>query len=176
NLKLQTGSNTRFSGNIELKGLPVIGETYIDLKVNDLVTNVNDIHRWIPTTQLPPAVTRLGATHFNGSFSGFINDFVAYGVFNTQLGQVTSDLNMKFKNGVKSAQYSGNLATNDFNLGRMIAEDSIVGKISLALNVNGSGFDVNTMNAKMSGIVKQLEFRKYNYQNAEINGTLDSKV
>ncbi|HYV92847.1 MAG TPA: translocation/assembly module TamB domain-containing protein [Chitinophagales bacterium] len=176
NLKLQTGSNTHFSGNIELKGLPEINETYIDLKVNDLVTDVNDIHRWIPGTQLPPAVMRLGSTHFNGSFSGFINDFVAYGVFNTQLGQVTSDLNMKFKNGVKSAQYSGNLATNDFNLGRMIAEDSVVGKISFALNVNGSGLDVSTMNAKMSGTIQQFDFRKYNYQNAAINGTFDSKV
>src|SRR5205085_2569425 len=117
-----------------------------------------------------------GTINFNGSFSGFINDFVAYGIFHTQLGQLTSDLNMKFKNGVKSAQYSGNLTTNDFNLGRMVGEDSIVGKISLALGVNGSGFDLNSMNAKMSGTVKQLEFRKYNYQNAEINGTFDSKV
>ncbi len=82
---------------------------------------------------------------------------------------------MKFKNGV-SSEYSGNLSTNDFNLGKLIAEDSLVGNISFALNVKGNGLDVKTLNAKMSGNIRQFQFRRYNYQNAEVNGTFTSKV
>jgi hypothetical protein len=176
NLNLQTGSITRFIGNVDLKGLPDISETYINLKVNDLTTNIRDIQRWIPQTKIPPEVSRIGNTHFNGTFSGFINDFVAYGTFNTQLGQVTSDLEMKFKKDAAPAQYSGNISTSNFDLGGLLEEDSVVGAVSFALNVNGTGLSLNSMNAKMSGTVKQIRFLGYNYQNADIIGTLDSKV
>jgi hypothetical protein len=32
------------------------------------------------------------------------------------------------------------------------------------------------MNAKMSGVIRQFQFRGYNYQNAEVNGTFTGKV
>ncbi|MEO5673454.1 MAG: translocation/assembly module TamB domain-containing protein [Chitinophagales bacterium] len=176
NLKLQTGSISHFAGSIEMKGLPSINETYIELKVNDLFTGVMDVQRWISFSKVPVELARFGNSHFSGSFSGFVNDFVAYGVFNTQLGQITSDLNMKFNSGLSAAQYSGSLSTSDFNLGKLIAQDSVLGNISFALNVNGSGLRLSTMNAKMSGTLRQIEFLDYNYQNAIVNGTLDSKI
>jgi len=173
-LKIESGS-TRFAGNVELKGLPDAEETYINLDITQLTTNADELKKWLGQT-MPDPIVRAGTLNFTGNFNGFYNDFVAYGTFNSQLGTLNSDLNMKFKNGIENAVYSGNLAADNFDLGHMVAQNSLLGRVSFALNLNGSGMNLKDIDSKMSGNVSEFDFNKYSYHNIAVNGTLVKKI
>jgi hypothetical protein len=65
-LKLSTGRLTRFNGNIDVKGLPNVNETYIDFKADQLVTDATDVRQFDPNVTLPGEFSRLGTMNFTG--------------------------------------------------------------------------------------------------------------
>lgn len=175
-LRFSTGSNTVFLGNIDVRGLPEIEDTYIMLDVDQLSSNTSDLSRIMPDVTWPSELSRAGNIQFTGNFTGFYNDFVAYGTFNTALGTINSDLNLKFSGDADDAVYSGNIAAQNFNIGRMIAQDSLLGSITFAMNVKGRGFLFATMTTTASGTIDQVMINDYNYRHTTVNGTLDKKI
>ncbi|MCY7410806.1 MAG: translocation/assembly module TamB, partial [Chitinophagales bacterium] len=131
---------------------------------------------FIPEATIPQEIYRAGKISFAGNFSGFINDFVAYGDFNSDLGNLSSDLNMKFKNDIQSASYSGNLSTTGFNLGKFISQDSLFGEIAFVMNVTGNGLSIENVVAKLNGNFGKFSFNDYTYQNIKVDGDLTGKV
>ena len=169
------GNQTEFLGKLSIFGLPNLNETFIDFTVQELVTNKYEFEELLPFIHLPPNTIKLGTVKFKGNFSGFLNDFVAYGDLSTQLGHIHSDINMKLnKNGV-AAQYSGNLRADNFNLGVWMNEQESVGKVSFNVKVNGQGIEWKTMSAKMEGKIQQIDLLKYNYKNVAFNGELQRR-
>ena len=163
--------NSIINGDISLKGLPDINNTFIDFKSpGGSQTNYKDILAIIPSLKGAglSQLSSLGTIRFKGNFTGFINDFVAYGNINTALGNLSADLNMKLpKNKVPS--YSGKISSPGFQLGTLIKNDQL-GSIALNGKVKGSGFTVNTLNLDFDGKVQQVAFSGYNYQNITLNG------
>lgn len=175
-LRLATAKNTLFLGDIDLRGLPQIEETYIMLDVERLATNTSDLSVIVPEVTWPEELTRAGNMKFTGNFTGFYNDFVAYGTLTSDLGSVKSDLNLKFSGDIEQSVYSGNVAAQQFQLGRMIAQDSLLGAVTFSLAVRGRGFDFATMNTAANGTVEAIALNGYTYRNTDINGTLDQKI
>ena len=162
--------NSIINGDISLKGLPDIYSTFIDFKSTGSQTNYKDIVAIIPSLKGAglSQLSSLGNIRFKGNYTGFINDFVAYGNINTALGNVNADLNMKLpKNKVPS--YSGKISSAGFQLGRLI-NNSQLGNIALNGTVKGSGFTINTLNVDFDGKVQQVGFSGYNYKNITLNG------
>jgi hypothetical protein len=162
--------NSIVTGDISLKGLPDINSTFIDFKSIGSQTNYKDIAAIIPSLKGAglSQFTSLGNIRFKGNFTGFINDFVAYGNINTALGNINADINMKLPAG-KVASYSGKISSSGFQLGRLI-NNSKLGSIALNGNIKGEGFTTNTLNVNFNGKVQQVAFSGYNYQNITLNG------
>ncbi|MEP7127477.1 MAG: translocation/assembly module TamB domain-containing protein [Chitinophagales bacterium] len=175
-VNLQTASLSRFNGNIDIKGLPETDATFIDLKVDQLVTSAGDVTSFVKGLNLPKEFNKLGTVDFNGSFTGFLNDFVAYGVMNSKIGQLSSDLNMKFNENYSSASYSGNIAATQFDIGNYANADSLLGTISFNTKVQGTGLRIDHLDAVMNGEVQQLQFNGYNYQHLIVDGTFTKKL
>jgi TamB, inner membrane protein subunit of TAM complex len=175
NMEIKSG-NSFVDGDIALRGLPDINNTFIDFKSNSLVTNYADLTAIIPTLKniSQPKLSRLGNITFKGNFTGFINDFVTYGTINTQMGTVIADLNMKLPAG-KTPAYSGKISSDGFNLGQFLSSGDL-GAIALNGNIKGSGFTVKDVNAGFTGKVKQIYFLGYNYSNIEIDGNFNKKL
>ncbi len=163
-------ANTTLDGDITLKGLPDIRNTFIDIKSNNLQTNYNDLVTLIPSLKSikTPQLSQLGNIRFKGNFTGFINDFVAYGNISTSLGNVNADLNMKLPAN-QPPIYSGKISSAGFNLGRFF-NNSKLGAVALDGKVKGSGFNIKTLNANFDGKIHKLEFSGYPYQNITVNG------
>lgn len=175
-VKLQTAALTRFNGSVDIKGLPDIAATFVDLKINQLVTSADDAGSIINGLKLPKEFSKLGTVDFNGSFTGFFNDFVAYGVMNSKIGQVSTDLNMKFNEKYTNASYSGNLAMNQFDIGNYANADSLMGVISFNAKIAGTGLKIADLDASMNGEVQQLQFNGYNYQHLLVDGTFTKRL
>ncbi len=168
--------NTSVDGDIALRGLPDIKNTFIDFTSNDLQTNYADLVAIVPSLRnvTQPQISRLGNIHYKGNFTGFINDFVAFGTINTNLGAVTSDLNMKLLDN-KPPLYSGKISTASFNLGQFLG-NHLLGNTSLSGKITGSGFNLKDVKANFDGKINQLVFSGYNYQNITVKGGLEKKL
>lgn len=176
---VKAGKATYIKGDFSLKGLPNLKETFMDLKIEMAGTNKTDLDEILSSIAgkksklIPAVIGKFGNINFNGSFTGFQNDFIAYGEFKTKLGRVVSDVNMKIdKQGIPS--YSGNVKTYDFGIGPLIEEKSL-GKISAKLYVKGRGTEISTLSEELSGDIDYIDFNNYRYRNVKIDGTFVKK-
>lgn len=173
-IRLQSGSTTRLQGRIKLRGLPDIDETFIDFQGSELVTSGADVLSIFPSVKDVPQLhmDRLSSIAFQGSYTGFVNDFVAYGKFQTNLGDVSSDLNFKTSGDVPV--YSGSLSTTNFNLGQLLDVPQLT-TISLNAKVNGAGFNLRTLKANVDADVQAISLYDYTYTNIKTQGEMNRK-
>ncbi len=173
-IKIKTG-NSLLEGNIALRGLPNIDNTFIDINAKDLTTNYNDLVTIIPSLKNidQPNLRKLENIKYTGNYTGFLNDFVAYGTIHTNLGIVTGDINLKLQKN-KEPVYLGKISTQNFKLGEFF-ENNQVGKITFNGKVNGSGFAIDKLDANFVGDLRSIEYSGYNYQNIIVNGDFKKK-
>ncbi len=176
-VQLAYGRGTFINGNFNVNGLPGIEDAFLYVDVKNFNTQHDDLESFIlplssELTNLPDNIKNLGRIQFKGKFTGFIDDFVTYGSFNTKLGNFSTDLLFKpIRKGEIS--YSGSLKSQDFELGELILnKNELVGKISLDANVNGILRDDHSIEANMEGRIKNFEVNDYNYQNIGLSGAL----
>jgi hypothetical protein len=173
---VQAGNNTLLKGDINLTGLPNINRTFIDFKANDFRTTYADVVTMVPAIRkvTSPDLRKLSYIRFNGSFTGFLRDFVTFGTIQTNLGTVKSDLNMKLP-ARQDPVYSGTIATDRFQLGEFL-NDPDLGDIAMNGSLKGKGFNANSRNAVIDGKILYVDFKGYRYNNIFVNGKLDKKL
>jgi hypothetical protein len=177
---LATGRQSEILTDFSLTGLPEISKTFMYVDVNQLFTGVEDLglinsllgkHGNIA---LPDNFKNMGRIEYKGNFTGFIDDFVAYGKFNTKLGEFSTDLLIRPKS-TEGLALSGNLKTRDFNIGGMLGNEKNFGNLSMDIEVNGSIAPDNNFRAQTDGTIKKLEINRYNYKNIRLDGLLTDK-
>lgn len=173
---LVKSGNTIIDGSLALRGLPDLKETFIDYKGDNLQTDYNDLISIVPSLKNTKGIqlARLGTIRYKGNFTGFINDFVTYGTFNTTLGTVTGDLNMKLPEG-KPAQYSGKLSTGGFDLGKFTG-NSQLGNIAIDGKITGSGFSQKELKANFKGNSRIFYLAGNTYQNISMDAHFENKL
>lgn len=175
-LVINAGNGTYINGDITLSGLPDIDQTFIDFRSNDTRSNYADIVTFVPAAKgiTNPDLASLGNIHFTGSFTGFIHDFVTFGTVRTNLGTITSDLNMKLPKG-KEPIYSGNIATPGFQLGRFV-RNSQIGLVAFSGVVKGHGSTMNTIGVDVKAKISAFDYNGYRYHDIVTNGKLEKKL
>ncbi len=178
-LFVKVGKASYIKGDFLLKGLPNINETFMDLKIEMAGTNKTDLDAIVTDVTgkkvkvIPQIIDKFGNINFNGSFTGFKNDFIAFGEFKTKLGRLVSDVNMKIdKKGIPS--YTGNVKTYDFDLGNLINEKTL-GRITASLYIKGRGTEINNLTEQLNGNIDYIDFNNYRYRNVTIDGTFEKK-
>ncbi len=173
------GNHSKLRGNLNFEGLPDIRQTFIIADIKEFTTSAPDINQIqlleIKGIELPGQLKKLGQVTYAGNFTGFINDFVAYGKFNTDLGIVKTDLS--FRPGSSNLlDFQGKLNVQDFDLGTLMDATDNIGNISLTASIDGATVGGTTIDAVLKGNIEQFEFRKYNYTNISLSGNLKDKT
>lgn len=178
-LTVTSGQATYIKGDFSLKGLPDWDKTFLELKFEQIATNKKDIDllysrfTGVKDRHVPDIIAKFGNVNFKGQFTGFQNDFIAYGEFKTQLGRFTSDINLKIgKDNVPS--YTGKINTFDFDLARLLDQD-ILGRTTLSANVKGRGTDMKQLAEELDAKITYFDFKGYRYNNLTVNGTFLKK-
>ncbi len=171
-IKMRAGKHTYFAGDVRLRGLPDIDNTFINFKVEKLRTRMEDWMSFFPTTKFPKNITSLGDIRFEGYFTGYHNDFVAQGALTSDIGSVTTDLNMKIND---IARYSGEVVLKDFDLRTFLNNDDF-GFASFKTDVKGQGIKINELFAEIDGNIETFDFKGYRYQNVMVDGMVDRKL
>ncbi|MDX5436401.1 MAG: hypothetical protein LPK03_04365, partial [Pontibacter sp.] len=106
NVDLEYGRNTHIVGRISADGLPNFEETFANLRLQPSTISAEDLRQFLPQDAYQMAA-RLGTVKLEGRFLGFYNDFVANGEFDTALGSLRSDINLKIDDDTRTSSYSG---------------------------------------------------------------------
>jgi hypothetical protein len=175
-LQLQAGKNTLLNGDISIKGLPDIDKTYIDFKSNEFRTTYPDAVALIPALREinPPHLEQFQYLRFTGNFTGFIRNFVTYGKTETALGNLETDINMRFPEKGLPA-YAGKIKTDAFNLGSFVG-NSQLGKIAFNGAIKGSGLTLNSLQSSLDGRISTIEFNDYAYHNISVKGAISKRM
>lgn len=171
---LKYANHTQFHGRASMNGLPNIDQTFIEIFA-DSATSVKKELDKLAGMELPKELERFGILKFKGNYTGFFNDFVAYGNLETPFGNISSDLNMKLTNDAMQSIYSGKLAIKDFNLGELLNDNKQFGNLSLTSELNGKGFDIKYLKATTNTNIQNFTYNGYDYKNIELNGDFDRK-
>ncbi|HSM62499.1 MAG TPA: translocation/assembly module TamB domain-containing protein, partial [Gillisia sp.] len=75
----------------------------------------------------------------------------------------------------ENVDYKGNLVFNQFNIGRLL-DNKDLGKTSLNLNIDGSGFTPESLNTQVRGKISRLNFKNYTYSDISIIGNVRNSV
>ena len=178
-LNFRVGQKTSFNADLELKGLPDWQNTYIFLKFYDNTFNFNDF----ASIRLPDG----SATHYpkipesmlddvdltyQGTFSGFPSDFVAYGNLNGELGSLSTDIAIS-PTLTGSLAFRGMLDAKSFKVGKFLGFDPL-GEVTLhtevVVNKKGTHFD-----ATIKGNIDSLYYNNNRIDSIYLNGTASNK-
>ncbi len=144
-------------------------ESYIDIRLLPSVVEPQDLAHLLPASA-NKVVQRLGRTQLKGDFTGFYNDFVANADFATGLGRVVTDINLKTKTDFSHAKYSGTVQSTDFQLGKFLDEEAVVGGVTLNGKVAGTGFVPPEAQGHAVLTVPHIRLSGHDYQNLSFDG------
>ncbi|GAA4279069.1 translocation/assembly module TamB domain-containing protein [Aquimarina mytili] len=93
----------------------------------------------------------------------------------SQLGKINAFVLLEKLNNLNEATYNGNVISNNFNVGQLLGRKSI-GSASFDIHVDGSGFNLESLNTKIEGDINALEINGYTYTNLKALGNLKDRV
>ena len=180
NLVATIGDITRATGDFYLNGLPDIANTYIFLNLNESFANLNEIRKQeFPArfenikNKIPKFFDKIGIFTYTGNFTGFLNDFVAYGTVNTNLGLLKSDISFKpLEN--KALKIEGHLKTNLLDVGTLLDIKNI-GTLTLSGNVDGT-LKGSKYDLVINGLIDSIDLNNYCFHNVVLNGNIKNKL
>jgi hypothetical protein len=172
-LAIRLGKHTFIKGEIAIRDVTNQDNEFLNLRLDRLNTTFQTLKLLIPNFRPPPNFDNLGELNFKGSFTGFLQDFVAQGELDTDLGKASMDMRLDLKRGKDLANYTGELALIDFDLGGF-TNDPALGKVTFTSQVqNGRGLTAESAYADLTANVEAFSYKGYTYQNAAIKGELN---
>ena len=177
NIEVYFRNGTKIRGNVNISGLPDFSKAFIYADIKNCITTPEDIqHITLPGSKsghivLPDNFKKIDYITYNGQFTGLFNDFVAYGVIKSNLGNIESDLSLK-PDSTGVLNFKGRVITSGFNLGVFVKNQNLLGNISFNVLVNGRVNNFKNLSAELDGVVSNVFMKGYNYQNIRVNGSL----
>ena len=176
NLDLRYGQATEVKGDIDLTGLPIIDETFIDFNIEKLKTNTADLVLFsLPKDKkipIPDILKKLQWVETSGHFLGMYNNFFADATFSTAMGNASCELMLNMK--TKPINYSGKLQTDALALGNLFNIKDF-GDISMNGHITGEGVSIDDLNFKLESTVSSITFRNNTVRDISISGNFLSK-
>jgi hypothetical protein len=180
-LVISTGKNTKINCDLDISAFEGMKEPFLYVDLYRSQTDFYDIsHLKLPETakldylKFPEKFYQAGVISYQGNFTGFLSDFVAYGTINSQMGQIKSDLSfVPVSDG--SIRFNGKLETTEFQIGKLLNSEDF-GEISLSGMVKGLYFrEGEKIDADFNGIIEKFYAYRYNYSNIRLNGKIGNR-
>lgn len=164
--EFRTLDNTHVLAKARIKGLPDMDKLHIDLDLRKFTTGRRDIERLIAKSTLPDSIQLPNSISLSGTFNGGMTGF------NSNLSLVTEQGNASVNGHMHMARdttYDLQIAINDFNIGKILNQDSTLGIIAAEAQVKGTGLDPKTMVADIVGTINRFDAMGYSYNNISMD-------
>lgn len=169
-LDLQAAAQTNLTFNGHITGMPDMDKTVFDVVLKDFSTGKNDVQTLLAERLIPAAVDIPAGMSLSGHFKGSLYSFATRLFFRSTDGNVDLQARVKNLNDSLHAGYDALVKTNNLDLGRLLKDDSLYGKVTMQMAIKGSGLTKNSADAMLEGNIVQAWLKGYNYQNMAFSG------
>ncbi|HEY2348453.1 MAG TPA: AsmA family protein, partial [Puia sp.] len=169
-LEISGVGNTSLAASGTIKGLPDAKKANYDITLTRLKSSKTDLFRFIPPKSIPDNLRLPESISANGKFRGTTNKFFVKLHLETSNGvaDVHGTLDMNHKN------YDLVADTRSLDLGYILKQDSLFGKITLNATAKGSGFDPKKMNSIFHINLAEGEIKSYTYKGLLLDAHLQN--
>lgn len=176
NLKFNDLNDNEVVGNLQLKNIFGKGDQKFYLKgsFDRLTASQASVSKVLPNLlgkNLPKQLQKLGRVDLKGDVELTQKWVIADVDLFSKLGHVIGDFKMDKIDNIDRATYYGKFELDNFDLGSFLDEKDL-GRTSVVLDVNGTGFTKKYLNTKLKGNVGQFKYNGYTYRNVDVNGTM----
>lgn len=161
-------------GTLNIKGLPVLEETFVDLELEPLYVNMYGLNDMIGSGTIPDNILALGTVNYTGRVTGFVYDLVSMGNLTTDQGNIYTDVHFQYDPASGGSAFTGDFNTTALNLGAIAADEVLFGKLSMTAQVDGSIDGDGKANIDMQSAISSVEFNGYTYTNIILDGELEN--
>ncbi|MGH2574874.1 MAG: hypothetical protein ACRDFC_04135, partial [Ignavibacteria bacterium] len=145
-LELKTdNSQYNFSGRV--KNLHEPSKLYLDITANDLVIDPSDTKVILPGLPIPD-YSHVGKVYATFKYLGEPLNFAANFDIKSSSGNANGFVNLDLSS--TNYRYKGILEANGVNIGRIIKDKELESFLNLKAVINGSGFDLSNLSAKVN--------------------------
>ncbi|MDX2302881.1 MAG: translocation/assembly module TamB domain-containing protein [Microscillaceae bacterium] len=171
-LDLHFGLWSQVKGSVAFSGLPDFETTFMQLELSESKIIARELEPYILQKDVMSIFQKFGVMTFDANLTGFPNDFVAHGSFETLIGSFESDINLKLKENRVDSYYKGDLKTTNLNIGLLFGLEPLVQTIDFEGSIEGTGLSPENAELKLDAHIKSLVFNKYRYQDIRVDGKL----
>jgi hypothetical protein len=165
-------------GRFVLHGLDKKGGELLDLNLEELGASTRTLQNILGPQIISDQMLRLGNVRYVGKITGNPRSrlFTESSRIETDLGDAQfSNLELRYAEGYKLADYRGEVDIQDFALGTFLNNPDF-GHATLRASIeNGKGLTAETFRADLKGAVEAFGYRNYTYRAIELGGHIDAR-
>lgn len=179
NILMKFGAKSNLSGKFDISGLPHIEDAFWFVNLSELNLDQDDFELLaeeglIKNPEILRNIGKLGDINFKGVFTGFVDDFVSYGKFVTDLGMANTDISI-IPEGPQSFLFEGKLSTFNFNIGKFAELEDFLGSMDMHVVVKGSFSQDNLFISSLEGSIQHIILNNYDYHGVQLSGVYSKK-
>ena len=176
NLRFNDLNDNEVVGNLQLKNLFGKEEQKFYMKGNfdRLSASQASVSKVLPNLlgkNLPKQLQKLGKVDLKGDVELTEKWIDADVDMFSKLGHVIADFKLDKMDQIDRATYVGDFELDNFDLGAFLDEKDL-GKTTVSMNIDGTGFSKKYLNTKLKGSIQQFRYNGYTYQNVLVDGTM----
>jgi TamB, inner membrane protein subunit of TAM complex len=159
---------SKFEGVLSIRGLPDVQEARFNMELQRGVLHTKDLFPYLDVKHYKQ-IEKLNFVKTKGRFYGKLADFIAKATFDTALGKVTTDLEVRTDLANQRTTYKGVIATSAFELGTWL-DNATMQQLTMHGQIDGEGFSWATAHCQLEANIHQLGFNNYVYKNIHAHG------
>ena len=172
-------SGLRFAGRADLKNFKDPKNLSYNIAIRQSSVDKRFLMSLIPKGTLPTSLNLPDVITATGTAKGDMNNIQPDLRLGGTYGAVTvKGFVRNFKN-PETASYDLHFSTDNFQAGKLLRQDTLLGSITMSGSAKGRGFNYKTMNAVINADIQRVGIKKYDYHNASftadmVNGRVNS--
>lgn len=174
-----SGKGFSFLGKIDLKNISTPSKLNYAVNTKNISVDRAMLIPYVPKDVLSNLYIP-EKLNLSGKLGGNPNDIQSDLTLRSALGELGMKGYIKNVSNPENAKYDLDISLVNFALGKLIKQDTLLGKITGRVKAKGEGFDFKTMKSAIAADIKKFDFKKYSYNNIFIesalnNGSIESK-
>ncbi|MDC1105057.1 translocation/assembly module TamB [Prolixibacteraceae bacterium] len=166
---------TMLKGNVSFTGLPNFKNTFIFARLDRAVIDLSEVRQmkmplYFKTRNLdvPETIEGKRQLYYEGEFTGFPSDFVAFGTLTGALGRMETDIAIR-PDDKGRINVNGVFNTTNFKLGAL-ANAKTIANLTLHSNIQGYYLDKNDYDLNVLGTIDSIQIQNYEVNSIFLNG------
>lgn len=163
---------TRLNVDGSIANLTNMDQLQADLTIKEFSTTRSDLNVFMPPGTIPSNITIPERMGLRGSVKGNAGNLVTNLAINTTSGNATIRGSLNKLSQPDHMGYDVAVTTQSLNLGNILQMPETLGTLTANVQLKGNGLDPATMNANFNGVINNVTYNRYNYEDIKLKGSV----